>query len=253
MGQSTNSTEPLGPHGGLNESRRILARAEPITSVLQNVVELANRGIAKACDTSVTLLNADGATCVAHTGRLSRELDEVQYRCGDGPSLKAAESNEIVEVTDCRADERWPNYARPAIERGALSCLAIPIPLIQQGSAALTVYAAAPHAFDEKGTQLAVRHGTYVAAALAYMHALETLRLEFARDLDSALEHRGIIEQAKGILMERHRLTADQSFNALVDASQAANIKLRKVADELVTTGVFDQGLVEDATGQPQE
>jgi AmiR/NasT family two-component response regulator len=51
------------------------------------------------------------------------------------------------------------------------------------------------------------------------------------------METRDLIGQAKGILMERHRVTGDQAFKLLVRASQATNTKLRDIADELVATG----------------
>ena len=45
------------------------------------------------------------------------------------------------------------------------------------------------------------------------------------------------IEQAKGILMERHKIKEDEAFTILTHASQQTNTKLRDVADELVQTG----------------
>ena len=50
-----------------------------------------------------------------------------------------------------------------------------------------------------------------------------------------------MIDQAKGILMERHKLTADQAFQYLAHASQAANVKLRDIADHLTQTGEMPQ------------
>jgi AmiR/NasT family two-component response regulator len=60
-----------------------------------------------------------------------------------------------------------------------------------------------------------------------------------ADNLQTALESRAVIDQAKGILMERHKLTADQSFQLLARASMNSNRKLRDVADHLVATGEF--------------
>ena len=50
---------------------------------------------------------------------------------------------------------------------------------------------------------------------------------------------RALIEQAKGILMERHKVTEDQAFTILTHASQRTNTKLRDVAAELVQTGAL--------------
>lgn len=52
-----------------------------------------------------------------------------------------------------------------------------------------------------------------------------------------ALQTRDVSGQAKGILMERHRLTADQAFERLRTASQDRNIKLRQIAETVTVTG----------------
>jgi len=59
------------------------------------------------------------------------------------------------------------------------------------------------------------------------------------RQLHTALDSRDVIGQAKGILMERYRLTPDGAFALLARASQDTNVKLREVADELCRTGTL--------------
>jgi ANTAR domain len=53
----------------------------------------------------------------------------------------------------------------------------------------------------------------------------------------AAVVNRDLIGQAKGILMERHRITADAAFALLAEASQHKNVKLTEVAAHLVETG----------------
>jgi AmiR/NasT family two-component response regulator len=50
---------------------------------------------------------------------------------------------------------------------------------------------------------------------------------------------RALIEQAKGIVMERHKVTAAEASTILTRASQRTNTKLQDVAAELVRTGVL--------------
>jgi AmiR/NasT family two-component response regulator len=52
-----------------------------------------------------------------------------------------------------------------------------------------------------------------------------------------ALDTREMIGQAKGILMERYKITGVQAFGLLVASSQAMNRKLRDIAGHLVATG----------------
>jgi hypothetical protein len=58
--------------------------------------------------------------------------------------------------------------------------------------------------------------------------------LELSRNLSRAMESRGVIEQAKGILMSTRRVTADDAFDLLVARSQTENRKLREVAGDVI-------------------
>jgi len=61
-----------------------------------------------------------------------------------------------------------------------------------------------------------------------------------ADDLQTALESRAVIDQAKGILIERFELTADQAFEATAQVSMRTNTKVTDIAESLVRTGAFD-------------
>ena len=63
--------------------------------------------------------------------------------------------------------------------------------------------------------------------------------------LRQGLATRDLIGQAKGILMERHKLTADQAFRVLVRFSNDHNRPLRLVAQDLAATGALEQGIGE--------
>ncbi len=56
-------------------------------------------------------------------------------------------------------------------------------------------------------------------------------------NLETALASRDVIGQAKGILMERMRITADEAFATLVEHSQAGNIRVVEVSRVLARTG----------------
>jgi AmiR/NasT family two-component response regulator len=51
-----------------------------------------------------------------------------------------------------------------------------------------------------------------------------------------AVDTRDVIGQAKGLLMQRNRVSGMHAFNMLVKASREANVKLVDVARRLVTT-----------------
>jgi DNA-binding CsgD family transcriptional regulator len=66
-------------------------------------------------------------------------------------------------------------------------------------------------------------------------------------DLVRALETRGLIGQAIGILMERLQVDADQAFDVLKNVSSAENAKLLSVAQHLVTTRCLGRQVTDPA------
>jgi GAF domain-containing protein len=214
----------------------IVLAEHSVHSVLQTVADLTSEVLPGDLEASVTLLVADRATTVVHTGSLALDLDETQYGKGDGPCLHAARSGEPVEVTDARSDPRWVGYMERAVERGSLSSMSMPLGSADEIGAALNVYAREAAAFDDESRRVGAKLARFAGVSVASMHAYETAR-ELADNLQAAMETRAVIDQAKGILMERHKLTSDQAFQLLAKASMATNRKLRDLAETLVQTG----------------
>jgi GAF domain-containing protein len=219
---------------------RVSLRDLSMESLLQMVADLSKAVMPGNPETSVLLLVKDMPTTVVHTGQLAIDLDERQYERGHGPCLHAARTGEMTEISDTRTDLRWRDYTRHAAEHGNLSSLSIPLPIDdeEQVSGALNVYARQPDAFDENARAAAAGFAPYAAIAAGNLHAYQSAR-DMADNLQAALESRAVIDQAKGILMERHKLTPDQAFQVLAQASMNANRKLRDVAAHLVHTGEF--------------
>jgi AmiR/NasT family two-component response regulator len=61
-------------------------------------------------------------------------------------------------------------------------------------------------------------------------------------NLRAGMSNRDVIGQAKGMLMEQHRLTADEAFGVLAGVSLEMNRKLVDVARELADTGPVPDG-----------
>src|SRR3954447_21057535 len=56
-------------------------------------------------------------------------------------------------------------------------------------------------------------------------------------NVHASLESRAVIEQARGVLMERHQMTADRAFHMLTQAAMATDTQVADVARHLVHTG----------------
>jgi hypothetical protein len=130
------------------------------------------------------------------------------------------------------------DYTSRAFEHGNLSSLSIPLVIDkdEQVTGALNIYARRPDAFDQASRSAATRFGPYAAVAAGNLYAYQSAR-DMAANLQVALESRAAIDQAKGILMERYKLTPDQTFQLLARTSMTTNRKVRDIADHLVRTG----------------
>jgi GAF domain-containing protein len=237
---SSQNPQPANATEALERLGRLALRELSMESLLQQVADLSKTVMPGNPETSVTLLVKGRPTTVVSTGELALDLDERQYERGHGPCLHAARTGELTEIADTRTDRRWPDYTLRAAERGNLSSLSIPLPIDEdeQVSGALNIYAREPEAFDADTRAAATGFAPYAAIAVANMHAYQSAR-NMADNLQVALESRAVIDQAKGILMERYKLTADQAFQVLSRASMNSNRKVRDIADHLVHTGQF--------------
>ena len=236
----TDPSGALDPFDALERLGRLSLRGNCMRSLLQSVADLAKEFMPGTPEASVSLLINDKATTAAFTGQLALDCDESQYGRGYGPCLHAAGTGELVEVADAQAETRWPDYMEHAVACGALSSLAVPLPIDEGIAGALNVYARKPNAFDEDSRSVATRFAAYAAVVAANMYAYEEAR-DLIEHLERRVESRAVIERATGILMERYELTADQSLQALTRAARRTDAKARDVADTLVRTGEFPQ------------
>jgi GAF domain-containing protein len=235
------SPEQQAPPSSVGEVLEYLGRSSPherpMEGVLQRVTDLVKTVMPGNSEASVSLLVQKRPSTAVATGQLAVDLDESQYEQGHGPCLHAAATWEIADVPDTRCETRWPDYARRAVEHGTLSSLSVPLVIDDpQVSGSLNIYARQPNAFDEASRSAATRFAPYAAVAAGNLSRHQRA-LERAGNLEAALASRAVIEQAKGILMERHNVTAYGAFRILARASLHTHMTVRRLAEHLVDTG----------------
>jgi transcriptional regulator with GAF, ATPase, and Fis domain len=130
-------------------------------------------------------------------------------------------------------DTAYPDFARAAARRGIRHTLSIGLPVARQTIGALNIYGTDDTPFDPTMRELTTAFASYAAVAVANAGVYATTAT-LAANLQRALESRVVIDQAKGILMARRRLSAEAAFDQLARQSQAINRKLRDLAADLV-------------------
>jgi GAF domain-containing protein len=225
--------EPFDSLSALTDLGRIKLGETDLNGVLYRVAELARRALPGAAEVSVTLVRGQRAHTAAHTGETALRLDEYQYEQNGGPCLEAAARQATVAVPQAATDDRWSGWAKRAAEAGMGSVLSVGLTVLDDVSGALNIYGAEPEAFDDETVALAQTFVGYAAVALANAHRYDTTAT-LAEHMQQAMASRAVIEQAKGIVMGQRHCTAEEAFEVLAKASQAANRKLRDVATDLV-------------------
>ena len=206
---------------------------QQLSDTLGRVAELAKQTITGAADVSVTLMDGRQVVSVAFTGPLSAQLDERQYEAGFGPCMDAALSGATVTIENTAADPTYPDFGRAAARHGITHTMSIGLPVARQTIGALNIYGTDDGAFDAATQELATAFASYAAVAVANAGVYASTAT-LAANLQRALQSRAVIDQAKGILMGRHRISPTPPSTCSSAQSQATNRKLREIAGDIV-------------------
>jgi transcriptional regulator with GAF, ATPase, and Fis domain len=167
---------------------------------------------------------------VAASSEAARLLELFQIQNDQGPCLDCFRSGQPVEAADlAAAAERWPRFAPAALQTGFAAVQALPMRLREQVVGALNLFRAGPGPFLPAD----VRVGQAMAdvATISLLHERGMRRSDTLNEqLQTALNSRVVIEQAKGKLAERLGLDMEQAFNLLRDSARSRNVRLSELA-----------------------
>lgn len=219
--------------GALAELSQVLDQEEDLAAIMERVCHQVVGAIPDADLASVTVVRDGTPESLAWTDRLTLALDRAQYDADEGPCLEAARSGQVQHVPVSDAARRWPAFAAAADDLGIGSYLSAPLFIDDEYHGSLNLYGKRTHGFRALDAALLGLYTTAAEAALRnalrYLHARRHMA-----DLYEALISRAVIDQAKGILMAAHGISADEAFAKLAHRSQCENRKLRDLAAEFV-------------------
>jgi GAF domain-containing protein len=230
----------MSDHGQFNRELAAAAREMQGESSSQAAMDTAVALAVKmfdGCDAAAVSIvhRGERIDSPAVTDGVVREVDEMQFRLGEGPCFDALDQHDTVHSNDLSIDERWPNWGpKIAAEMGMWSIVSYRLFSNERSLGALNLYGRARSSFttEEIGDGLAL--AAHVAVALAAAQKMEQLTL--------AVDTRTLIGQATGMLMERYDLSPDRAFGVLSRLSQHRNVKLRELAEHVVTTRALPEG-----------
>jgi transcriptional regulator with GAF, ATPase, and Fis domain len=165
----------------------------------------------------------------------------MEYEIGEGPCVDAIWKRPTFESSDLRDQASlWPVFAARALDMGVESMLAFRLFASEETLGALDLYSGQRGAFDESARAFGTVFAAHAALALAgaQVHAHD---LAEANGLQEALVARDVIGQAKGILMATRHVDADAAFDLLRTTSQERNVKVRALAEQVISSGTLPE------------
>jgi GAF domain-containing protein len=223
----------------LAEAARELQQQTDPQQVLDRVVRLAVAMVPGADEpgadeATITMVRARRQVySAAATGDLARWFDVLQNETGQGPCLDAMWQEQTTRENDLATDPRWPVLGPRTVARGVGSMLCLQLFVHKDTLGALDLIAHQKSAFTDESEHIGLLLASHAAIAVADAQELGHAAI--------AMANRDLIGQAKGILMERFKITADQAFDVLAKVSQDTNRKVYAVAEDLTRTGTLDR------------
>jgi GAF domain-containing protein len=209
----------------------------PLEDLLTQVAIYAVQAIPGADGAGLTLLEQDRADTIVATAPFVAEVDDIQYGMDQGPCISAAREGQTVVSGSLGGDSRWPRFGGRVARLGVHSVVSLPLITPDGVVGAMNVYAHGKNVFDDRAAELGQVFAVPAAIAVQNAHVLAQTR-RLANRLQSALELRGVIDRAVGILMSRSGGTEHEALERLRVLSQHEHRKLAEVARQIVDEAV---------------
>jgi GAF domain-containing protein len=211
----------------LLEAAREISQPRDLQTTLDTIVTTAAHSLPGIDHVGITIAGSDGSMQTrASSDAFVRELDELQYELGEGPCVHAMTVEAVTTVNWVGQDQRWPRFMPLAVAKGLRSQLGMRLYSEKDTLGGLNMYSTSSDTIDPDAVHMAELFAAHASLMLGHARREE--------QLTTAMATRKVIGQAIGILMERHALDEDGAFAYLTRVSSHTNVKLRRVAAEIV-------------------
>jgi len=204
---------------------------------------LAERSVELAGVSAAGIMLADGEGRLRHVACSSEQMrlvELLELQLEEGPCFDAFRQGAVVRSdTSAQACTRWPQFGPRAAEGGFVAVSAVPLRLRGQAVGALNLFSVSDGALDDDDLA--------VVQAMADIATIGVLQARLIHDqnvltaqLETALESRVIIEQAKGVVAERNQVDVDEAFALIRRIARDTNRLLVDTANGIVDGTLTD-------------
>lgn len=176
----------------------------------------------------------DRLQVMAASSERTRLLELFQLQTDQGPCVDCFHTGRPVSVIDLRAvGNRWPRFTAAAAEVGFTAVHALPMRLRSDVIGTLNLFDTRPGVLEEGAVRLGQALADVATIGLLQQRAIHHRDILTAQ-LQTALDSRVLIEQAKGVLAERLQVDVGEAFALLRDGARRHNRLLSDLARAIV-------------------
>jgi len=185
-----------------------------------------------------------GLLLADHQGRLqlmaasderTQMLELFQVQTVEGPCQDCFQQGAPVVNADLtEAADRWPQFAPRAVEAGFRSVHAFPLRLRKDVIGALNLFGTEVGKMEAPDILVVQAFADVATIGLLQERAVRRGEV-LSEQLQTALNSRIVIEQAKGALAQIHSISTDQAFDMLRAYCRRNNLRLGEVAYAITT------------------
>jgi hypothetical protein len=182
----------------------------------------------------ILLTDGQGALqVVAASSERTRLLELFQLQTDQGPCLDCFRTGQPVSVADLPAAGRWPRFSAAAGEVGFGAVHALPMRLRSDVIGALNLFDVQAGALEDGKLRIGQALADVATIGLLQQRAIHH-RDVLTEQLQTALNTRILIEQAKGVVAERLHVNVADAFTVLRSAARRGNRRLSDLAQSIV-------------------
>jgi hypothetical protein len=175
-----------------------------------------------------------GLQVLAASAERTRLLELFELQNAEGPCLECYRDGRQISSGDLgHATGRWPVFAPEAVSAGFRAVHAFPLRLRREVIGALNVFRTEPSALEPADIDLAQALADVATIGLLHERAMRASLAESGQ-LQTALNSRIVLEQAKGVVTEAAGVEMDEAFDLLRSYARNHNRRLTDIAQDVI-------------------
>lgn len=204
-----------------------------VVDLLQTLVD-ACQELLDATDAGILLADPAGELeLIASTSEAADLVEVMQLGAESGPCIECFLTGASVSVPDIAESERWPIFRQAALENGFAAIEAIPMRLRNTTIGTLNLLRSTPGMPPPE--DLSAARAFADVATIGILHERTLREKEMVADqLQTALNSRVMIEQAKGVVSFTADVSIPEAFTLIRTFARTRGLRLGEVAEQVV-------------------